>query len=92
MVFEVDTLDSGSVWDLISTDASEKYILVADGTNNEVHVVERDTGKVLSSFGRTGRNAGEFFFLHNIVVDSIGNVYTTEVNTGKRVQKFVRQT
>jgi hypothetical protein len=28
--------------------------------------------------------------VHNVAVDSLGNVYTTEVNTGQRVQKFRR--
>jgi NHL repeat len=91
MAFETDTRGSGSVWDLIPSDSNEKYVLIADGTNNEVTLIERDTGKKLTSFGRTGRNAGEFYFVHNIAVDSTGNVYTSEVNTGQRVQKFVRQ-
>jgi hypothetical protein len=26
--------------------------------------------------------------VHNVAVDQQGNVYTTEVNTGQRVQKF----
>jgi sugar lactone lactonase YvrE len=29
--------------------------------------------------------------VHNIAVDSKGNVYTAEVDSGKRVQKFVYQ-
>ena len=90
MAFETDTKGSGSVWDLIPADGNQKYILIADGTNNEVTVIERDTGRKLSSFGRSGRNAGEFHWVHNIAVDSEGNVYTTEVDTGKRAQKFVR--
>jgi hypothetical protein len=28
--------------------------------------------------------------VHNIAVDSEGSVYTTEVDTGKRAQRFVR--
>lgn len=90
MAFEIDTKGSGSVWDLIPADANQKYILIADGTNNEITLMERDTGKKLNSFGRSGRNAGEFHWVHNIAVDSEGSVYTTEVDTGKRAQKFVR--
>jgi hypothetical protein len=44
---------------------------------------------VVNTFGRPGRNAGEFHWVHNIAIDSRGNVYTTEVDTGKRVQKWV---
>ena len=48
----------------------------------------RETGEVVSTLGRSGRNAGEFHYVHNIAVDSKGNIYTTEVDTGKRAQKF----
>jgi len=41
-------------------------------------------------FGRIGRYAGQFVFLHNVAVDSRGNVYTSEVGGGRRVQKFNR--
>jgi sugar lactone lactonase YvrE len=88
-VFEEKTLASGSSWDLVlSTDPGQKYFYLADGTNDEVRTVERDSGKVLASFGRPGRFAGEFLYVHNIGIDSKGNLYTTEVATGKRVQKF----
>jgi hypothetical protein len=33
-------------------------------------------------FGRIGRYAGQFVFLHNVAVDSWGNVYTSEVGGG----------
>jgi hypothetical protein len=60
----------------------------ADGENNEVRVVRREDGAVVGTFGRSGRNAGFFHWVHNIAVDSQGNVFTTEVDNGKRVQKF----
>jgi sugar lactone lactonase YvrE len=43
---------------------------------------------VVGSFGRSGRQAGQFHWVHNIAVDSRGNVYTTEVDNAKRVQRF----
>ena len=42
----------------------------------------------VSSFGRTGRMAGEFKWVHNIAIDRQGNLYTSEVGFGRRVQKF----
>ena len=48
----------------------------------------RKTGEILDRFGRNGRNAGQFHWVHNLAVDSKGNIYTAEVDTGKRVQKF----
>ena len=38
-----------------------------------------------------GRNAGQFHWVHQVVMDSEGNLYTGEVDTGKRIQKFILQ-
>ncbi len=38
--------------------------------------------------GSGERGAGFFFGVHNVAVNSKGNVYTTEVFEGKRTQKF----
>ena len=43
----------------------------------------------LTSFGRGGRQPGQFYGVHSIAVDSKGNIYTTETFEGKRIQKFV---
>ena len=80
-----------SVWDLVpSEDPAQKYILVADGTNNEVRILIRETGERIGVFGRSGRMAGDFHWIHNIAIDSQGNVYTAEVDNAKRAQKFRR--
>jgi hypothetical protein len=39
--------------------------------------------------GDNGRMAGQFHWIDAIAMDSKGNLYTGEVDTGKRVQKFV---
>jgi hypothetical protein len=89
--FERDTLLSGSVSELaFSPDAAQRFVYMVDGVNNELRIVERATNEVLSRVGRPGRYAGQFHVVHNVAVDSQGNVYTTEVNTGQRVQKFRR--
>jgi hypothetical protein len=44
----------------------------------------------LGRVGRAGRMAGDFHWLHQVSLDSKGNIYTAEVDTGKRVQKFIR--
>ena len=90
-VLEPATRGSGSTWDLIpSEDPAQTYLLVADGTNNEVHILRRASGERLGSFGRPGRQAGDFHWVHNIALDSEGSVYTSEVDTGKRAQRFKR--
>ncbi|HEU4661035.1 MAG TPA: hypothetical protein VFS63_10275 [Pseudolabrys sp.] len=86
---EKNTKLQGSMWWLaLWPDATQSYLIAADGANNEVHVLSRETGQELSSFGHSGRNAGQFHWVHNLAVDSKGNVYTTEVDNGKRAQKF----
>ena len=62
---------------------------LTDGQNERVRIVERDSMKELTSFGRGGRQPSEFFGVHSIAVDSKGNIYTTETYEGKRIQKFV---
>jgi len=86
------TAGNGSVWDLdFSRDPAQSYLYAADGENNHVWMLSRTTGKVLSHFGRSGRYAGQLHWVHNMAVDSRGNIYTAEVDSGKRVQKFVYQ-
>jgi DNA-binding beta-propeller fold protein YncE len=73
-----------------SPDANEQHLYVADAGNGLIHVFDRQTLEERTSFGRIGRYAGQFVFLHNVAVDSRGNVYTAEVGGGRRVQKFLR--
>ncbi len=84
------TLGSGSVWDIgFSTDPAQTYLVVPDGTNQQIWVLRRDTLEVVSAFGGAGRWAGQFYGAHNLAVDSKGHLYITETYEGKRVQKFV---
>ena len=83
------TRANGSVWDMVlSHDAAQKYLYVADGANGRVYVLNRADGSLVSSFGRTGHMAGEFKWVHNMAIDREGNLYTSEVGFGRRIQKF----
>jgi DNA-binding beta-propeller fold protein YncE len=85
-----NTRAAGSVWDIaFSRDPQQRFIYLADGQNDRVYIIQRDTLQVLTSFGDGGRYPGQFFGVHSIAVDSQGNIYTTETYEGKRVQKFV---
>jgi len=85
-----NTLGDGAVWDIaFSKDPQQKYIYLADGANEKVHILDRDTLDVLTSFGDGGRQPGEFYAVHSIATDSKGNIFTTETYRGQRVQKFV---
>ena len=72
-----------------SPDAAQEYLYLADAGNGHIHIYDRKTLQEVGRFGRIGRYAGEFIFLHNVSVDSKGNVYTAEVGNGRRVQKFL---
>ena len=86
---ERDTLGPGSTWDIeVSPDKRQKLLYNADGSNQHVWTLRRADGSILGNFGRNGRSAGQFHWVHNLAGDSKGNLYTAEVDTGKRVQKF----
>ena len=83
---------SGSVWDVaFSRDSEQRYLFVADGINDRVYILQRDTLELLTSFGDGGRQPGQFYGVHSIATDSRGNIYTTETWEGKRVQRFVNK-
>jgi DNA-binding beta-propeller fold protein YncE len=85
-----NTRGSGSVWDIVfSKDPEQKFMMLADGQNERVRIIVRDTLEEIASFGDGGRQPGQFYGVHSIASDSKGNLYTTETYEGKRVQKFV---
>jgi hypothetical protein len=87
-----ETLDRGSAGGMaFSADPAQRFLFVSDIMNNVVWQLNRADMKVLGSFGYAGRNAGGFHWLHMIATDSQGNIYTGEVDTGRRIQKFVLQ-
>jgi len=88
--FAKNTLGSGSTWDIaFSKDPQQRFIFLADGTNEKVRIVLRETLQELTNFGDGGRQPGQFYGVHSIATDSKGNIYTTETYEGKRLQKFV---
>jgi len=88
--FAKNTLGSGSAWDIaFSRDPEQRFLFMADGQNNRVRIIVRETLEEVTAFGDGGRQPGEFYGVHSIATDSKGNVYTTETWEGKRLQKFV---
>ena len=88
-----ETQNNGSVWTLsFSHGPGQKYLLVGDGINQRIWVLDRKDGKEVSNFG-----AGYLFSVHQAALDSAGNYYTGDVggagprpgpSNGKPVQKF----
>src|SRR5581483_2669135 len=85
-----NTMGDGSVWDIaFSKDPQQRYIYLADGANEKVYIILRETMEILTSFGDGGRQPGQFYAVHSIAADSKGNIYTTETYHGQRVQRFM---
>ena len=68
---------------------AQQFLYVADQSENQILILDRQTLQELGSIGRVGRYAGQFVSPHNIVTDSKGNLYVGEDLGGQRVQKFV---
>jgi len=89
-VVSKSTLGQGAVWDIaFSSDPGQRFLYVADGSDQKVWILRRDTLDVVSSVGAGGRWPGHFYGVGNIAVDSKGNLYTGETYEGKRLQKFL---
>ncbi len=91
------TKGPGSVWDVtFSRDPQQQFLYVADGQNEKVHVLNRQTLAEITNFGDGGRQAGKWIALNGVATDSKGNLYTIETaedgpnhGGGKRLQKFL---
>jgi DNA-binding beta-propeller fold protein YncE len=79
----------GTVWWIaFSRDPEQKFMYVMNGRNEQLHILDHASGKILSSFGRPGHWLGNFTHGHAVAVDSSGNLYIAETDTGRRMQKF----
>ena len=65
----------------------QSLIFVVNQNNAQIEMIDRASGKIVGSFGRSGTFPGQFNQPHGIAVDSRGNVYVAE-NRGRRIQKF----
>ena len=85
-----ETLDRGSTGGMaLSPLPDQRYLYVSDIMNNVIWIVNRADGKTIGHFGFAGHSGGGLHWVHMVATDSRGNVYTGEVDTGKRVQRFM---
>ena len=91
-ILRPQTFGPGSTWEMEfdPLDTEQRFVYVPDGTNNVVWALDRQTLEPVYSWGTGGRQPGQFDWLHNMDFDSNGNLFTGEVQTGHRVQKFIR--
>ena len=73
------TLGSGVTFDIaFSPDKAQRLMAVADGGNNRVWQLLRDSMTVLNHID-SGRYAGQFYGVHNVSLDSKGNLHSRNV-------------
>jgi DNA-binding beta-propeller fold protein YncE len=72
-----------------SADPAQRFLYIASRSPERIWVYDRKTLQPLDSFGRPGVAPGEFYVLHHMTSDSKGNLYSSEVEDGRRIQKFV---
>jgi DNA-binding beta-propeller fold protein YncE len=66
--------------------SEDQYVWVTDEQTNKI--LKFDTsGRLLYSWGTLGGRAGQFYGLHHLATDSDGNLYTSDIYSG-RTQKF----
>lgn len=84
-----NTLGAGSAYDVdLSQDRGQTFLHDVDGENQRIWTLLRQSGEILRQTGRGGRYAGMFSAVHSLAADSKGNLYTGEVDTGMKFQKF----
>lgn len=65
----------------------ENKIYVCDFEKNQVFVLDKATGKRISTMGDLGQKKGQFYRPSHLVIDHSGNLYVTD-SLNFRVQKF----
>jgi hypothetical protein len=72
-----------------SPDPKQQFLYVVDSGPMRVVIFERATMTQIGAVGMRGPNPGEFDIVHHMAADSKGNLYTAEIVTNRRAQRFV---
>src|ERR1700731_1077932 len=62
-------------WVCFSPDQAQRLMYVLNEENEQVDIFDHASGKILSTFGRAGHQAGDFSLGHTMAVDSKGGFY-----------------
>ena len=74
-----------------SPDPRQQYLYVVDSGPMRVVILDRATLATIGVVGMRGPKPGEFDIVHHMAADSKGNLYTAEIVTNRRAQRFVLQ-
>ena len=72
-----------------SPDQKQQFLYVVDSGLMRIVIFDRQTMAQIGAVGMRGKGAGEFDIVHHMAADSKGNLYTAEIVTNRRAQRFV---
>ena len=75
----------------VTVDANDNVYCFSRVKEHPVVVFDRETMSQIGAVGMRGANPGEFNIVHHMAADSTGNLYTAEIVTNRRAQRFVLQ-
>ena len=88
-VFDPATRGNGSTWSIaLSPDKDQQYLFYVDGENNFFRVVDRKIRRYLGHIQPEQTQHCQFPWVHQIAIDSKGNISTGQVDNGKHLQKI----
>jgi len=72
-----------------SPDRAQQYLYVVDSGPMRVVIFDRKSMTQIGAIGMRGPGPGDFDIVHHMAADSKGNLYTAEIVTNRRAQRFV---
>jgi len=84
---KIEQSGGASVALAFSRDPAQAFMFVVNQNNSRIDVIERQSGKIVSTVGQIGNLPGQFNQAHSVAVDSANNLYVVE-NRGRRIHKF----
>jgi DNA-binding beta-propeller fold protein YncE len=72
-----------------SPDPRQQFLYVVDSGPMQVAIFDRQTMTQIGTIGMRGSKPGDFDIVHHMAADSKGNLYTAEIVTNRRAQRFV---
>jgi DNA-binding beta-propeller fold protein YncE len=72
-----------------SPDPKQQFLYVVDSGPMRVVIFDRATMTQIGAFGNRSAQPGDFDIVHHMAADSKGNLYTAEIVTNRRAQRFV---